>query len=224
MTRPRLLDVYSCAGGASMGYHRAGFDVVGVDIDPQPNYPFEFIQGDALGILADLDFVKSFDAVHASPPCQAKSTVTPKHSRSSYAELIAPTRDLLIAAGLPYVIENVQGAVKDLRNPVRLCGSSFLLDVRRHRFFETNWNLEAPPLRPRLADAEVPITRRTNEASGSAGLCRGRSRSLQLRRREGGQAASHGHRLDELSRVGRIAPSGVHRVDRSAVDPGDHQA
>ena len=145
MTRPRLLDVYSCAGGASMGYHRAGFDVVGVDIDPQPNYPFEFIQGDALGILADLDFVKSFDAVHASPPCQAKSTVTPKHSRSSYAELIAPTRDLLIATGLPYVIENVQGAVKDLRNPVRLCGSSFLLDVRRHRFFETNWNLEAPP-------------------------------------------------------------------------------
>lgn len=139
MTRPHLLDLYCCAGGAAMGYHRAGFDIVGVDIDPQPNYPFTFVQADALDYLAEHG--SQFDARHASPPCQAYSTITPESARERHAMLIEPTRDLLQEIGGPFVIENVEGARKHLRNPVRLCGSAFDLRVRRHRYFETNWPL-----------------------------------------------------------------------------------
>jgi DNA (cytosine-5)-methyltransferase 1 len=124
-----------------MGYHRAGFDVVGVDIDPQPNYPFEFVQADALEVAADRFFHgwMSFDAIHASPPCQAHSTIGKQIRRlgltkNEHPDLVAPTRDLLQATGLPYVMENVVGA--PLVNPIMLCGSSFGLDVRRHRLFE----------------------------------------------------------------------------------------
>lgn len=152
MTRPRILDLFCCQGGAGMGYHRAGFDVVGVDIDPQPNYPFTFHQADALHVLRDLllsdilgtpahiageEYVlMDFDAIHASPPCQAYSTITP--DKSKHPELIEPVRELLIETGLPYVIENVDGAKKHLVDPVMLCGSSFGLRVRRHRWFESN--------------------------------------------------------------------------------------
>jgi DNA (cytosine-5)-methyltransferase 1 len=143
MSRPKLLDLFSCAGGAGMGYHRAGFEVVGVDIDPQPNYPFEFHQGDAL------EFVKAhaheFDAIHASPPCQAYSIT--KHTHANvHPMLIEPTRDALIATGKPYVIENVVGA--PLVEPLMLCGSEFglravdsdgeHLRLERHRLFESN--------------------------------------------------------------------------------------
>lgn len=121
-----------------MGYHRAGFEVVGVDINPQPNYPFEFHQADAMTF--DLS---GFDAIHASPPCQGYSTQTA--DRSKHPRLIAAIRERLIASGLPYVIENVEGARSDLVDPVRLCGSSFGLDVRRHRYFETNWDLKGAP-------------------------------------------------------------------------------
>ena len=119
-----------------MGYHRAGFEVVGVDISPQPRYPFEFVQADALEYLNGA--VDDFDAIHASPPCQAFSTQTARRDR--HPDLIAPTRALLIASGLPYVIENVPTA--PLLNPVRLCGSSFGLDLRRHRHFEANFAIE----------------------------------------------------------------------------------
>jgi DNA (cytosine-5)-methyltransferase 1 len=138
--KPLLLDLFCGAGGCSVGYHRAGFDVVGVDLHSQPRYPFDFVQGDALEYLAgDLG---DFDAIHASPPCQAYAGSTAwRGDRSKHPDLIGPTRALLEAAGLPYVIENVPDARRLLRNPVRLCGSMFSLPVRRHRYFETNWPL-----------------------------------------------------------------------------------
>lgn len=142
MSRPRLLDLFSGAGGAGMGYHRAGFDVVGVDIKPQPRYPFEFVQSDALEFLAQNG--TQFDAIHASPPCHAYSTVTGRnrHNRRLYPDLVAETRDGLRRAGVSYIIENVVGA--PLIGPVLLCGSSFGLDVRRHRIFESNVGLLVP--------------------------------------------------------------------------------
>lgn len=143
--RPRLLDLFCGAGGASVGYRRAGFDVVGVDIHPQPNYPFPFVQEDAMGYLQY--FYRSpfdaFDAIHASPPCQGYSTQTA--DKSKHQRLIEPVRKLLDQTGLPYVIENVEGARKHLIDPARLCGSSFGLDLRRHRYFETNWGYEGKP-------------------------------------------------------------------------------
>ena len=143
--RPRLLDLFCGAGGAAMGYHRAGFDVVGVDNRPQPHYPFEFFQMDGLDVEA---YTGQFDAIHASPPCQAFSTIAKQRRITTtdrtfdHPDLVAPTRELLEATGLPYVIENVPGA--PLVEPVMLCGSSFGLDVRRHRLFETNWPLMVP--------------------------------------------------------------------------------
>ncbi len=140
--KPLLLDLFCGAGGCSAGYSRAGFDVVGVDNRPQPNYPFPFIQGDALELLADPDFMAQFDAIAASPPCQHYSQATAwRGDRDNHPDLIGPTRDLLIATGLPYVIENVEGARHELRRPIMLCGSDFGLRVQRHRFFETNWPL-----------------------------------------------------------------------------------
>lgn len=141
--RPRLLDLFSCAGGAAMGYHRAGFEVVGVDIDPQPRYPFEFIQADALSLSSD--FLASFDAIHASPPCQSYSDLAKRNGNADkWPRLIEPVRDLLAGTGLPYIIENVEGA--PLRDPVVLCGTMFPpLRVIRHRLFESNIDLEVPP-------------------------------------------------------------------------------
>ena len=134
MSRPLLLDLFCGAGGASVGYHRAGFDVVGVDIEPQPHYPFEFIQADALAFLYELGPLPA-DVIHASPPCQRYSVTRTLHD-VEYPDLVYPTRRLLRNAGLPYVIENVVGA--PLIDPVKLCGSSFGLGVRRHRLFESN--------------------------------------------------------------------------------------
>jgi DNA (cytosine-5)-methyltransferase 1 len=145
--RPRLLDLFCCAGGAAVGYQRAGFDVVGVDIEPQPNYPVEFVQMDAVVALRELvvgigDW-GAVDAIHASPPCQAHSDLQ-KQSKRFYEDFIPQTRELLIESGLPYVIENVEGA--PLINPITLCGSTFPgLRVLRHRLFESNVPLIAPP-------------------------------------------------------------------------------
>jgi DNA (cytosine-5)-methyltransferase 1 len=135
--RPLLLDLFCCEGGAAAGYHRAGFDVIGVDIEPQPNYPYPSVQADALNAPFDL---RCFDAIHASPPCQAYSVATADHSR--HPDLVDPVRKMLVESGLPYVIENVPGA--PLRSPVTLCGSSFSLTVRRHRSFESNIMLLVP--------------------------------------------------------------------------------
>lgn len=138
--KPRLLDLYCKAGGASMGYSQAGFQVVGVDIKRQKRYPFEFIQADALEVMQDMEFLRSFDVIAASPPCQTHSRT--KHLRDAQGkstdkvDLIPETRAALIESGRTYVIENVPGA--PLLNPAQVCGSSFGLRVRRHRLFESN--------------------------------------------------------------------------------------
>lgn len=132
----RLLDLFCGAGGCSVGYARAGFEVTGVDKLPHADYPFELIEADAMAVLADMDFLNRFDVVALSPPCHAYSTITPDPTR--HPRLIAPARELLIAWGGPYVMENVEGAARELLSPVRVCGSAFGLRVRRHRYFESN--------------------------------------------------------------------------------------
>jgi DNA (cytosine-5)-methyltransferase 1 len=139
MTRPRLLDLFCGAGGCSVGYQRAGFDVIGVDVKPQKNYPFDFIQGDALWFLRKFG-ADHFDAIHASPPCQAYSQAAQSQRNAGKvypADLIAPTRDALKLTALPWVIENVPKA--PLRPDYKLCGCQFGLKLRRERWFEVSW-------------------------------------------------------------------------------------
>ena len=139
--RPSLLDLFAGGGGAAMGYYLAGFRVTGVDIQPQPNYPFEFHRADALEFSLD-----RFDVVHASPPCQKYSKLAHLTTRNTPA-LIPELRGMLFDAGKPFIIENVVGA--PLINPVVLCGTMFHLrtncgaSLQRHRLFETNWPLAA---------------------------------------------------------------------------------
>ena len=136
----RLLDLFCGAGGAAYGYHQAGFtEIVGIDIAPQPRYPYEFVQADALELGG---WLRYFDAIHASPPCQAYSDL--KHrTRKDYPDLIAPTRAILKASGRPWVIENVEGA--PLEKPIMLCGTQFPeLKVLRHRLFESSTALYPP--------------------------------------------------------------------------------
>jgi len=148
--RPRLLDLFCGAGGAAMGYHQAGFDVIGVDIVPQPHYPFEFVQADALTIPLD-----GFDAIHASPPCQFASALNRAvGNRTDHANLIPATRGHLLAAGAPYVVENVPGARRFLNGAhVELCGASFGLEVLRHRVFECSFPVLVPPCQHRPGGA-----------------------------------------------------------------------
>ena len=172
-SRPRLLDLFCGAGGAAVGYHRAGFDVVGVDINPQPHYPYEFMRADAIGVMREFIMglvaqpiawdINDFDAVHASPPCQSFSAYRRKGQGvgEHYPNLIASTRSLLQRLELPYVIENVVGA--PLNNPIRLCGSSFGLNVRRHRLFESNISLyDLPCYHEWQTPRFPPATNRTN--------------------------------------------------------------
>ncbi len=149
MSKPRLLDLFCCQGGASAGYAAAGFRVVGFDIDPQPRYPFEFHQGDALA-LDPAWIAENFDAAVASPPCQAH-TLAWKLNKRDHPRLIEPTRGLLRATGLPYVIENVEAARDELVSPVMLCGSMFGLQTYRHRLFETSFELRVPEHAPHRA-------------------------------------------------------------------------
>lgn len=141
MTKPRLLDLFCGAGGCSVGYARAGFEVVGVDLAPQPRYPFEFHQADALAVLNrahSLDPL-AFDAIHASPPCQHYANVTRwRGAPGDHPDLIAPTRVALEATGRSWVMENVR--TRALRADFMLCGTAVGLRVRRHRHFETNWS------------------------------------------------------------------------------------
>jgi DNA (cytosine-5)-methyltransferase 1 len=142
--RPRLLDLFCGAGGAAMGYHQAGFDVVGVDIKPQPHYPFEFEWADAFEFLDVYDGRMKFDAIHASPPCQRYSVTRNFTGKGdTHPDLVGPTRMRLQQAGLPWVIENVPGA--PLRADYVLCGCMFNLRtgsgmrLERERWFETSW-------------------------------------------------------------------------------------
>ena len=143
LTRPRILDLFCCAGGAAAGYYNAGFDVVGVDISPQPNFPHHFIQADAMSLAPE--FIATFDAVHASPPCQGYSVLAARTGNGgAWPKLIEPVREILASSGLPYIIENVQGA--PLINYIVLCGTMFSgLRVLRHRLFETNITIPTPP-------------------------------------------------------------------------------
>ncbi len=139
----KLLDLFCGAGGAAKGYANAGFEVIGLDINPQPNYPYEFIQMDVFDTWWGV-----FDAVHASPPCQAYSSLRMlgKQEGKNHPAYIDVVRYRLQLLGVPYVIENVVGA--PLRDPVVLCGQYFGLGVRRHRLFETNWPLIQPDCKP----------------------------------------------------------------------------
>ena len=147
-----LLDTYCKQGGATKGYQKAGFYVVGVDIEPQPRYcGDEFIQADAIEFLAR--HAREFDVIHASPPCQRYSTITrTAGTQDNHADLIAITRTFLLASGKPYIIENVETA--PLINPLLLCGTMFGLPFLRHRLFETN-----PPIY--FAPAPCCHTRKT---------------------------------------------------------------
>jgi DNA (cytosine-5)-methyltransferase 1 len=147
MSKPRLLDLFCKEGGAAKGYADAGFEVVGVDIKPQPRYPFEFHQGDALEFFAA--HWQEFDAYHGSPPCQAHSALA-RSNPHTYADFIPQTRQMFAATGRPWVIENVEGA--PLVDPITLCGSMFglgtdLYELRRHRLFESNIAMPQPTCR-----------------------------------------------------------------------------
>lgn len=146
--RPTMLDLFCGAGGASRGYHDAGFEVVGVDIKPQPRYPYKFIQADAIRYLTrriDFGELGGLAAIHASPPCQAYTRAGALRTEGrSHPDLIAPVRDLLVQTHIPWVIENVPGS--PLESPVQLCGTAFGLgwtdwDLQRHRLFESNIDL-----------------------------------------------------------------------------------
>ena len=140
----RVLDLFCCEGGAGMGYHLAGFDVTGVDLYPQPRYPFTFIQADCL-TLEPAWIRRNFDAIHASPPCQFGTALKHAPNAKKHNNLIPATRKLLKATGLPYIIENVEAVARagHMINPICLCGSMFGLgsgsyQLRRHRYFESN--------------------------------------------------------------------------------------
>jgi DNA (cytosine-5)-methyltransferase 1 len=132
--KPRLLDLFSGAGGSAMGYHRAGFEVVGVDVRPMPRYPFEFHRADALEFVAEHG--GEFDAIHASPPCQAYTPLRALQRGRQYPDMVAASRAALLATGRPYVIENVPGAPLD--HYITLCGAMFGLRTYRHRRFEVS--------------------------------------------------------------------------------------
>lgn len=145
MRRPRLLDLFCCAGGASVGYHRAGFDVTGVDIAPRPRYPFRFVQADAIEYVTTHG--QDYDFIHASPPCQAYCALTKgTHGDrpNTHPELYEPTRDVLAAIGVQYAIENPAA-----RPDIVLCGEAFGLAVIRHRRIELGGWTTARPAHPR---------------------------------------------------------------------------
>lgn len=177
MRRPRLLDLFCCAGGAGMGYHQAGFDVFGVDLRWYSRYPFIQVQADCLGLSQQ--FLRQFDAIHASPPCQHHTSMKTMPDAREHADLVPATRTMLKASGVPYVIENVMGA--PLIDPIVLCGSMFDLGVkgaqlRRHRQFEANFPLTPPGRAGTLSRRSVFTAR---DAAIAAANTTRRSRNLR---------------------------------------------
>jgi DNA (cytosine-5)-methyltransferase 1 len=190
--RPRLLDLFSGAGGSAVGYHRAGFDVVGVDCRPMPRYPFEFHQADALEYLAAHGH--EFEAVHASPPCQRYSRArhTPGSRGRDYPDLLPATLDALRACRLPWVVENVPGA--PLPWGVTLCGTVFGLRLRRHRVFTASFPLLLPGNGCRHRPGDLTVFGHCVQVTASHGTAylassgRTHYRPLRVSSREGGVA------------------------------------
>lgn len=176
MNKPKLLDLYCGAGGCAAGYAAAGFDVVGIDQNDQPRYPFQFVRCDALQYVDR--HANEFDAIHASPPCQVHSrmrklTVSQMRARD-HPDLIDKTRQALVDSGLPYVIENVEGA--PLISPILLCGSMFGLDVQRHRLFECNFGLLVPSCNHAVWTADKPPLHRHQQGKSRVVGCYGNGR------------------------------------------------
>jgi DNA (cytosine-5)-methyltransferase 1 len=171
MSKPRLLDLFCGAGGAARGYADAGFEIVGVDIQKQPNYPYPMSVRDALQVA---EFY-SVDAIHASPPCQAYTAYRRSGKVKEYPDLIEPTREYLDEIGKPYVIENVEGS--PLEDPVLICATMFdpVPPIQRHRLFETNWDLQPPtwPCRHKMNGKDnFPGGRSVDRTGHSRGLVR----------------------------------------------------
>ena len=204
----RILDCYCCAGGAAKGYSLAGFDVVGIDKDPQPHYPYAFVRMDVIEALTVLLagrgitdnsgrvwYLSDFDVIHASPPCQKFTSIAfIWRTRSGYnydarhPDLVATTRQLLIQARKPYVIENVVGA--PLENPILLCGLMFSLQTIRHRIFETNPFMLGP------AHIKHPAGIKTNSFRGYSSFENGATHIT---------VAGHNFRLKDASQAMGIA-------------------
>jgi DNA (cytosine-5)-methyltransferase 1 len=150
--RPRLLDLYCGAGMASDGYAQAGFECVGVDIEPQPDYPYPFYEADALSVLNDpvlTVWLSCFDLIHASPPCQTHTRAghlarAQGNKVGRHRDDLAKALDLLAKQAVPWVVENVPGAPFEEHHTVTLCGSMFGLKVRRHRVFATSFPILLP--------------------------------------------------------------------------------
>jgi DNA (cytosine-5)-methyltransferase 1 len=155
----KLLDLYCGVGGASVGYARAGFEVTGIDLKHGKRYPYTYIRADVLEVIKDIDYLRQFDVIHASPPCQTHSIT--QHLRNaqgkstSKIDLIPQTRQALIQSGVNYIIENVPGS--PLLDPVQLCGSSFGLKVRRHRLFESNMPIKGSICNHKLQGRPVGV-------------------------------------------------------------------
>ena len=193
MRQPRLLDLFSGAGGAAAGYKRAGFYVVGVDIRPQPRYCYggdEFYQCDVFKFWHNL---ADYDAIHASPPCQAFTALRTMPNAKPHPDLIRAVRRMLKASGRPYVIENVPGA--PLRKPGMLCGTAFDLGVgaaqlRRHRLFETNWPLTCPPCRHDSKRPAIAVT-----GTGHALASRPKAATVNVWGHAGGSSTRSGRQM-----------------------------
>jgi len=165
-----MLDLFSGAGGAARGYQLAGFHVTGVDNRPMPRYAGNvFIQADAIAVLENQEFLRRFDAIHASPPCQRYSQIPQcRKTQESWSNLIGPVRELLVGAGKPWVIENVGGA--PLMMPAMLCGSMFGLKTYRHRFFESSTLFFTPEHSPHKEKCP-PAGRRGIQEGSMISIC-----------------------------------------------------
>lgn len=187
-----------------MGYHMAGLTVDGLDLEPQPNYPFKFFQGDALAI-DPVKVRRRYVAVVASPPCLGYTTLAARYPHIRHDKLIPATRDLLEEIGLPYIIENVENAKNELIDPVRLCGSSFGLRVRRHRLFELSAGFEITPpaCDHQWQDRHRPYEVYMTEARGGSrwtGAMPVHGAGLQLRERDDWYRASVAMGIDWMTR------------------------
>lgn len=165
-----MVDLFSGAGGTAMGFYQAApFQIVGVDIKPQPRYPFTFRQDDVMELLSkQINVFKNWaDVINAAPPCQGYSVTRHMNPNAeSYPLLISTVRELILATGIPYVIENVEDARWDMIKPITLCGSSFGLRVRRHRLFESNMPLKGLPCNHRWQDNHKPFMVHLSSARG----------------------------------------------------------